>query len=87
MKANKLCMYGFSSDGKILNYQISADRFVLNLKIWKNSRCHFPIGILLLVVREEEIAWHLGPFPIWIVPVFLPVDPADDLHNTILVPK
>ena len=40
-----------------------ADRFVLNLKMRKNQGAIFPIGALLLVMREEEIAWHLGPYP------------------------
>ena len=41
-----------------------ADRFVLNLKMWKIQGAILPIGILLLVMREEEVAWHLGPYPI-----------------------
>ena len=43
---------------------ITKNRFVLNLKKWKNSRCYFPIDILLLIKRWKEIVWHLGPHPI-----------------------
>ena len=46
------------------NYQILADRFVLNLKVSKKTQgAIFPIGLLLMVMGEEEIAWHLGPYP------------------------
>ena len=47
-----------------LNYQILADWFVLNLKMWKNSSPIYPIDILLLVMKSEEIARHLGLHPI-----------------------
>ena len=45
------------------NYQILADRFVLNLKCEETQGAIFPFGVLLLVMREEEIARHLGPYP------------------------
>ena len=32
--------------------------------MWKDSRCHFPIDILLLVMKSEKIVWYLGPHPI-----------------------
>ena len=35
-----------------LNYQILADRFVLNLKMWKIQGAIFPIGILLLAIKS-----------------------------------
>ena len=38
---------------KFFDYQILADRFVLNLKKWKkNQGTIFPIDILLLVMRS-----------------------------------
>ena len=33
--------FGWNNSTKFFNYQILADRFVLNLKVWKNSRCYF----------------------------------------------
>ena len=33
-------------------------------KVKKLNLPFFPIDILLLVMREEEIVWHLGPHPI-----------------------
>ena len=33
--------FGWNNMTKFGNYKILADRFVLNLKMWKNSRCHF----------------------------------------------
>ena len=32
---------GYNNMSKFFYHQILADRFVLNLKKWKNSRCHF----------------------------------------------
>ena len=39
-------------------------RFVLKLQMWKTEGALFPIDILLLVMRSEEIVWHLGLHPI-----------------------
>ena len=48
---------------KPFDYQILANRFVLKLKLCKNSSAIFPIDILLMVMRSEEIVWHFGQHP------------------------
>ena len=46
---------------KFLNYQILAGRFVLNLRKWKNARCHFPVDILLLPGTRVNILYWIRP--------------------------
>ena len=45
------------------DYQILANRFVLKLKLCKNSSAIFPIDILLVVMGSEEIVCLLGQYP------------------------
>ena len=56
---------GFSSNNmaKYFDYQILANRFVLKVKLCKNSCAILPIDILLMVMRSKEIVWHLGHYP------------------------
>ena len=44
--------------------QILANRFVLKVKLCKNSSAIFPIDFLLIVMRSEEIVWHLSQRPL-----------------------
>ena len=37
--------FGWNNMSKFFFYKILADRFILNLTLWKNSRCHFPTDI------------------------------------------
>ena len=49
---------------KLFNYQILADRFVLNLKMWKTQGPIFPVDIVLLVMKSWDFCQALGPHPI-----------------------
>ena len=57
-------VFGCNNMYKFFYYQILADRFVLNLKRWKNSRCHFPYWYSIIgheVIKFCQVPWSVSP--------------------------
>ena len=48
---------------KYLDFQILANRFVLKLKLRKNSSAIFLFDIVLMVMKSQDFARHLGQYP------------------------
>ena len=67
--------FGWNNMTNFLNYQILADRFVLNLKKWINPRCHF--SYWYSIVGHEVMRLLPGTMvhiPNWIVPMVKQTD-------------
>ena len=63
--------FGWNNMTIFLNYQILVNRFVLNLKMWKNSRCHFSYWYSTIgceVIRL--LPGIMVSIAIWILPVY-----------------
>ena len=63
---------GCNNMSKFFYYQILADRFVLNLKKWKNSRYHFSYWYSIIgheVIRFCQAPWSASPceYCLWYV--------------------
>ena len=61
-KQEEYCIIGQMPNNKL--YQILADGFVLNLKKWKNSRCHFCYWYSIIgheVIRFCQAPWSTSP--------------------------
>ena len=55
--------FDWNNTAKTFNYQILADRFVLNLKKWKNSRCHLSYWYSTVghdVRRNCQAPWYVS---------------------------